>query len=199
MPFFLRFFLAAALIAFTSAAWGREPEKRIALVIGNAAYEAGALPTGANDAGLIAQTLQAAGFDVGWRKRVSSKAFHRVRSPNSYRKSFLFKYVIWPASRSPRRQSDEELSDTVRDSFLDSARIYGATSSASIIRNVGTRRSAIWPLIGQVMTLEDKEEPSVAPLHRRDELEYRLHQQSLLGALQIVACSTEAQDNRACR
>jgi uncharacterized caspase-like protein len=39
-------------------------EKRIALVIGNAAYQSGALPTTANDAGLIAQTLQAAGFDV---------------------------------------------------------------------------------------------------------------------------------------
>src|SRR5215471_15622591 len=39
-------------------------EKRIALVIGNAAYQQGALPTTANDAGLIAQTLQAAGFDV---------------------------------------------------------------------------------------------------------------------------------------
>jgi uncharacterized caspase-like protein len=39
-------------------------EKRIALVIGNAAYQQVALPTTANDAGLIAQTLQAAGFDV---------------------------------------------------------------------------------------------------------------------------------------
>ncbi|MBN8951672.1 caspase domain-containing protein [Rhizobium sp. 60-20] len=39
-------------------------EKRMALVVGNAAYKAGALPTPANDAGLIAQTLQAAGFDV---------------------------------------------------------------------------------------------------------------------------------------
>src|SRR6266513_5902079 len=39
-------------------------EKRIALVVGNAAYQAGALATPANDAGLIAQTLQAAGFDV---------------------------------------------------------------------------------------------------------------------------------------
>src|ERR1700704_1058747 len=39
-------------------------ERRIALVIGNANYQAGALPTPANDAGLIAQTLQAAGFDV---------------------------------------------------------------------------------------------------------------------------------------
>ena len=42
-----------------------QSEKRIALVIGNAAYQAGgALNTPANDAGLIAQTLQAAGFDV---------------------------------------------------------------------------------------------------------------------------------------
>lgn len=40
------------------------PEKRIAFVVGNAAYGAGALATPANDAGLIAQTLQAAGFDV---------------------------------------------------------------------------------------------------------------------------------------
>lgn len=41
-----------------------ETEKRIAFVAGNAAYEAGPHPTAANDAGLIAQTLQAAGFDV---------------------------------------------------------------------------------------------------------------------------------------
>ena len=33
-------------------------------MIGNAAYQGEALPTAANDAGLIAQTLQAAGFDV---------------------------------------------------------------------------------------------------------------------------------------
>ena len=39
-------------------------EKRISLVIGNAGYRAGALNTPANDAGLIAQTLQAAGLDV---------------------------------------------------------------------------------------------------------------------------------------
>lgn len=41
-----------------------QTEKRIALVVGNAAYPQGALATPANDAGLIAQTLQAAGFDV---------------------------------------------------------------------------------------------------------------------------------------
>jgi uncharacterized caspase-like protein len=42
----------------------QQQEKRIALVVGNGAYAKSALATTANDAGLIAQTLQAAGFDV---------------------------------------------------------------------------------------------------------------------------------------
>ena len=37
---------------------------RLALVVGEAAYRAGPLASAANDAGLIAQTLQTAGFDV---------------------------------------------------------------------------------------------------------------------------------------
>jgi uncharacterized caspase-like protein len=40
------------------------PNPRIALVIGNATYRDVALATTANDAGLVAQTLQSAGFDV---------------------------------------------------------------------------------------------------------------------------------------
>src|SRR3954454_20920377 len=61
--------LVAALIALVPLALAFAPgtaraEKRIALVVGNAGYQAGALNTPANDAGLIAQTLQAAGFDV---------------------------------------------------------------------------------------------------------------------------------------
>jgi uncharacterized caspase-like protein len=55
---------AVTVLAFASATSAQQTEKRIALVIGNAAYQAEALPTAANDAGLIAQTLQAAGFDV---------------------------------------------------------------------------------------------------------------------------------------
>ena len=54
--------LAASLVS--AAAQQPATEKRIALVIGNGAYAKGALATAANDAGLIAQTLQAAGFDV---------------------------------------------------------------------------------------------------------------------------------------
>src|SRR3954467_7536975 len=54
--------LAFGLLAFATGSTAAE--RRIALVIGNANYQAGALPTPANDAGLVAQTLQAAGFDV---------------------------------------------------------------------------------------------------------------------------------------
>jgi len=51
---------------FAVPAAGQSPqaEKRIALVIGDGAYANAPLATAANDAGLIAQTLQAAGFDV---------------------------------------------------------------------------------------------------------------------------------------
>ena len=51
-----------------------ETEKRIAFVVGNAAYPAGSLATSANDAGLIAQTLQAAGFDVAGARDLDGEA-----------------------------------------------------------------------------------------------------------------------------
>ncbi|TIQ35010.1 MAG: peptidase C14 caspase catalytic subunit p20 [Mesorhizobium sp.] len=59
--------LVVILIFFAvSAATGAlaQGEKRLAFVIGNGSYKTGELATAANDAGLIAQTLQAAGFDV---------------------------------------------------------------------------------------------------------------------------------------
>ncbi len=50
---------------FADRASAQQPqEKRIALVVGDGNYEKAPLATAANDAGLIAQTLQAAGFDV---------------------------------------------------------------------------------------------------------------------------------------
>src|SRR5258707_8123938 len=52
------------LLALAGSAVAQQQEKRIALVIGNGAYAKSPLATAANDAGLIAQTLQAAGFDV---------------------------------------------------------------------------------------------------------------------------------------
>src|SRR3979490_3052880 len=56
--------LSVLLFGGLALASAQAAETRVALVIGNANYSSGALPTPANDAGLIAQTLQAAGFDV---------------------------------------------------------------------------------------------------------------------------------------
>ena len=57
-------FVSIALTPFATNAQQAAQNPRIALVIGNATYRDQALATLANDAGLVAQTLQAAGFDV---------------------------------------------------------------------------------------------------------------------------------------
>ncbi|MGB9114622.1 caspase family protein [Bradyrhizobium sp.] len=57
-------FLAFLAVVSLPAAGAAASEKRLALVIGNASYKAKALANPVNDAALIAQTLQAAGFDV---------------------------------------------------------------------------------------------------------------------------------------
>jgi uncharacterized caspase-like protein len=56
--------LFSGLPGVLSSAAAQQQEKRIALVVGDGAYAKSPLATAANDAGLIAQTLQAAGFDV---------------------------------------------------------------------------------------------------------------------------------------
>jgi uncharacterized caspase-like protein len=61
---FVSCLLLGAFSVIPSAAIAQQQEKRIALVIGNGAYTKVPLATAANDGGLIAQTLQAAGFDV---------------------------------------------------------------------------------------------------------------------------------------
>src|SRR4051794_14720147 len=63
---FICFLLPILLFALNALdpARAQQLEKRIALVVGNGAYAKGPLATAANDAGLIAQTLQPAGFDV---------------------------------------------------------------------------------------------------------------------------------------
>src|ERR1700736_6666629 len=62
--FSLFLFLFSGLPGTLSPAAAQQQEKRIALVVGDGAYAKSPLATAANDAGLIAQTLQAAGFDV---------------------------------------------------------------------------------------------------------------------------------------
>jgi uncharacterized caspase-like protein len=54
----------SGLLALAANAQQPSPNPRVALVIGNATYRDAALATTANDAGLVAQTLQAGGFDV---------------------------------------------------------------------------------------------------------------------------------------
>lgn len=67
--------LWAALVSPGSA---QQAEKRIALVIGNSAYPDHVLPTAANDGGLIAQTLQAAGFDVVGARDLDAESLRRA-------------------------------------------------------------------------------------------------------------------------
>jgi uncharacterized caspase-like protein len=74
--------LSAAVLGLafivTTAPWSARaqdsPNSRIALVIGNSAYPDHILATAANDAGLIAQTLQAAGFDVVGARDLDEKS-----------------------------------------------------------------------------------------------------------------------------
>jgi uncharacterized caspase-like protein len=62
---FLELVVVLVIFVVGSAAGAlAQGEKRLAFVIGNGAYQSGELATAANDAGLIGQTLQAAGFDV---------------------------------------------------------------------------------------------------------------------------------------
>ncbi len=77
--------MLAVLVATGVFAWagpveaqGPPAENRIALVIGNAGYQAGTLNTPANDAGLIAQTLEAAGFDVVGARDLDQDALRRA-------------------------------------------------------------------------------------------------------------------------
>src|SRR5215216_5545700 len=62
--FSLFLILVSGMPGVLGAGSAQQQEKRIALVVGNGAYAKSPLATAANDAGLIAQTLQAAGFDV---------------------------------------------------------------------------------------------------------------------------------------
>ncbi|MEX2034861.1 MAG: caspase family protein, partial [Xanthobacteraceae bacterium] len=62
--------LALVLGAVTIACWSGSPafaqqtEPRLALVVGNAGYRPGALPTALNDAGLVAEALRSIGFQI---------------------------------------------------------------------------------------------------------------------------------------
>ena len=80
--------LSIALVVPSTA----HAETRVALVVGNAAYQAGALNTPANDAGLIAQSLQAAGFE--WWARAIWIGRTRCAAPFA---------IFWTRPRAPGR------------------------------------------------------------------------------------------------
>ena len=71
--------IALILILLGATVVGAAPraEKRVAFVVGDANYAAGALPTAANDAGLVAQTLQAAGFAVIGARDLDADTFRQ--------------------------------------------------------------------------------------------------------------------------
>ena len=79
-------------LAGQAAAQQPPEEKRIALVVGDGNYEKAPLATAANDAGLIAQTLQAAGFDVIGARDLDADGLR-----NSFR-DFLAKVQADPAN-----------------------------------------------------------------------------------------------------
>ena len=75
--FLLPIVIVGALV-LASTVNAQETERRIALVVGNGSYAAEQIPTAANDAGLIAQTLQAAGFDVVGARDLDQDALRRA-------------------------------------------------------------------------------------------------------------------------
>ncbi len=70
--------LLIGLLGLFGASGASALEKRIALVVGEASYRAKPLATAANDAGLIAQTLQAAGFDVTGARDLDGDALRKA-------------------------------------------------------------------------------------------------------------------------
>jgi uncharacterized caspase-like protein len=70
--------IALLSLALPSRSKAEPVEKRIALVIGNGTYQAGTLHTAVNDAGLIAQTLQAAGCDVTGARDLDQESLRRA-------------------------------------------------------------------------------------------------------------------------
>ena len=76
-------FAAGAVVAQGQPAAQGQPvasarEVRLALVIGESDYAAGVLPTGANDAGLVAQALSRDGFDVTARADVDAATLRKL-------------------------------------------------------------------------------------------------------------------------
>jgi uncharacterized caspase-like protein len=79
MTFLYRMMAMLAVLAplVAATAHAQAPERRFALVVGNSEYRAGRLPTASNDAGLIAETLRTAGFDVAGARDLDQDTLRR--------------------------------------------------------------------------------------------------------------------------
>jgi uncharacterized caspase-like protein len=79
MPLLYRVMALVVVLAplFAAPASAQAPERRFALVIGNSEYKVGRHPTAANDAGLIAETLRTAGFDVAGARDLDQDTLRR--------------------------------------------------------------------------------------------------------------------------
>ena len=75
---FIAFLMLAGVAAAIPRAFAEAREPRLALVIGNANYRSGQFATPVNDAGLVAETLQAAGFDVTGAANLDQDALRRA-------------------------------------------------------------------------------------------------------------------------
>ena len=101
---FLCIFAVATLAQVLPAA----AEKRVALIIGNAAYvHAGALANPANDAGDMAAALKELGFDVLLGLDLDKRAFDRkvrdfARALGRRRRGGVLLCRPWPAGRRPQ-------------------------------------------------------------------------------------------------
>src|SRR5215467_13197218 len=70
--------LLAAVAAPMDYSRAEDEIPRLALVIGNAHYKTGPLATPANDAGLVARTLEAAGFEVSGGADLDREALRKA-------------------------------------------------------------------------------------------------------------------------
>jgi uncharacterized caspase-like protein len=117
--------LATALLSFAGSAQQAAQNPRIALVIGNATYRDAALATSANDAGLVAQTLQAAGFDVvgardldGQSLRTAFRDFlDKASAAGPDMQAFVYLAGRGVSSRSTRRSTATPTCRSTRSAF----------------------------------------------------------------------------------
>ncbi len=145
--------MLAGFVAADPALAQTAPEKRLAFVVGNAAYKAGPLPTPANDAGLIAQTLQAAGFDVVGARDLDDNALHdamrdfltkvTAAGPNAVAFVYLSGYGLQYQGDNYFAPVDAQIANAA-DVPVQTLRLSDFTKALAAINNREQHRRAGW-------------------------------------------------------